>query len=103
MKSFRSYQLALQFYKEAKKELRLKGTFKDQFERASLSIVLNLAEGVAKPTLKDRKKFYFVALGSLREIQALLDIISNQELIQKADILGAHFYKLCHWKPSPSL
>ena len=35
---------------------------KDQFKRAASSIVLNLAEGSAKPTAKDRKKFYYISL-----------------------------------------
>ena len=66
-----------------------------QFHRASLSIVLNLAEGSAKPTAKDRRKFYRIGLGSLREVQAILDIIGHIQLIKEADKLGAFLYKLC--------
>lgn len=47
---------------------------KDQMDRASLWVVLNLAEGAAKPTIKDRKKFFYIAMGSLRETQAILEI-----------------------------
>ena len=95
MKSFRTYQLAKDFYISAKR-LTLSGAMKDQFDRASLSIMLNLAEGSAKPTKKDQRKFYFIAFGSLREVQSLLDLIQDEELIKGADILAAHLYKLCH-------
>ena len=66
-----------------------------QFQRAVLSIILNLAEGSAKPTAKDRRNFYYISLGSLREIQAILDIIGHTQLIKEADMLGAYLYKLC--------
>jgi four helix bundle protein len=95
MTNFRTYQLALRFYKSSR-NLKLTGALKDQFERAALSIPLNLVEGSAKPTQKDRKKFYFIALGSLREVQAILAISFNAELEKKADKLAAHLYRLCH-------
>lgn len=54
-----------------------------------------LAEGTAKPTAKDRRKFYRIALGSFREVQCFLELSGNLELLESADILGAHLYKLC--------
>ena len=95
MKNFRTYQLALLFHKDCQK-LKLSSVAKDQFDRALLSIPLNLAEGAAKPTERDRRKFYFTALGSMREVQTLLALFGSQELIQRADILAAHLYRLCH-------
>ena len=94
MKNFRTYQLAVDFYHQAE-SLQLRSPFKDQFARALLSVVLNLAEGSAKGTAKDRRKFYRISLGSLREVQAILQIIGHFQLQQRADILGAHLYKLC--------
>ena len=94
MRKFKTYQLAINFYRNSR-ELSLRGPLKNQFQRASLSIVLNLAEGTAKPTAKDRRKFYRISLGSLREVQAILDIIGNIKLIKEADRLGAYLYKLC--------
>ena len=94
MKNFRTYQLAIAFYKESQK-IKWSSPMRDQFERAVLSIPLNLAEGSAKPTSKDRRKFYRIALGSLREVQCLLEIAGNKELAQQADILAAHLYRLC--------
>ena len=94
MQKFKTYQLAIQFYHNSK-TLSLQEPLRNQFHRASLSIVLNLAEGSAKPTTKDRRKFYRIGLGSLREIQAILDILGHMELIKEADKLGACLYKLC--------
>ena len=95
MKNFRTYELAKEFYKECKK-VKLNGAMKNQFERASLSIVLNLSEGSGKPTRKDRARFYFIAYGSLRETRTLLDLNGNMELNTKADKLGAYIWKLAH-------
>ena len=94
MQKFKTYQLALKFYRNSQR-LHLCSPHKDQFKRAASSIVLNLAEGSAKPTAKDRRKFYYISLGSLREVQAILDMISHVELAQQADRLGAYLYKLC--------
>ena len=60
-----------------------------------LSIVLNLAEGSAKSSHKERRKFYEINLGSLRQVQAILILVNHQKLIKEADTLGAFLYKLC--------
>ena len=94
MKKFKTYQLANQFYRESN-NLSLRGPIKNQFQRACLSIVLNLAEGSAKSSHKERRKFYEISLGSLREVQAMLTLVNHQKLIKEADKLGAFLYKLC--------
>ena len=94
MQNFKTYQLAINFYHNSN-NLSLREPLRNQFQRAILSIVLNLAEGSAKPTAKERRKFYRISLGSLREVQAILDIIGNIKLIKEADRLGAYLYKLC--------
>lgn len=94
MNNFRTLNLAIEFYHLAK-STRMSGTLKSQFDRALLSIPLNLSEGSAKPTAKDRRKFYYIALGSFREVQTLLRIQNNNELLEKSDDLGAHLYRLC--------
>ncbi len=94
MKKLKTYQLAIKFYKNSR-SLYLKEPLENQFKRAILSIVLNLAEGSAKPTAKDRRKFYRISLGSLREVQAILNIVNHKNLIEEADRLGRYLYKLC--------
>jgi four helix bundle protein len=51
------------------------GDIKDQLDRASTSIALNLAEGNGKYTPKDRCKFFDIAHGSALECAAGLDIL----------------------------
>ena len=48
---------------------------RDQIERASSSIALNLAEGSARRTRRDRHHFFSMAQGSAAECAAALDIL----------------------------
>ncbi len=93
LQNFRSYHLAVEFY-QACKLLRLSPTLKNQLTRASESIVLNLAEGSAKPTAKDRARYYSMALGSFRECQSILSLSGEADLLSKFDRLGGCLYKL---------
>ena len=93
MKNFRAYQTAKQFYQEAK-DLPFQQPAKDQFQRALLSTCLNLAEGSGKTTRKDRAKFYAIALGSTREVQAILDLYGYEKEYQKADRLAGMIFCL---------
>jgi len=96
---FRTYQLAVQFHRSCQ-AIRLPGYLKDQLLRASSSVALNLSEGSAKPTRRDQLKFFFIALGSIRECQTALDLAPHApaELIRMADQLGGGVYRLCHPK-----
>ena len=51
------------------------GDVKDQLDRASTSIPLNIAEGNGKYTMKDRCRFFDIAHGSALECAAGLDIL----------------------------
>src|SRR5436190_12143093 len=93
MQNFRTYNLARELYL-ACKSLKLKGAAKDQLDRASLSIVLNLAEGSGKFSKAEKKRFYGIALGSLREVQALVSLFSRTDLEEKASQVGAYLYRL---------
>ena len=93
MKNFRTYELAKQFHKDCQK-LRLRAPYKDQFDRAILSVVLNLVEGSAKPTKKDRRRFYSIAMGSLRETQAILDLCNYSAQLHQSDAVAACLYCL---------
>jgi four helix bundle protein len=46
----------------------------DQLTRASVSIVLNIAEGAGKFSKGDKRRYYLAARGSATESAALLDI-----------------------------
>ena len=92
-KDFRSYNLAVKLYQEAKK-IKASYYVKDQLLRASFSVCLNLSEGNGRRTVKDKRKFYNIAFASLREVQSIIHIENFNQLIQYADILGAYLYKL---------
>ena len=90
--SFRTYELAVQFYRESR-DLALPQHLRNQFDRASSSVVLNLAEGSAKASRKDRHRFFQIALGSVRECQAILRIEPRN--VPVLDRLAASNYRLC--------
>jgi four helix bundle protein len=54
---------------------------KDQWKRASLSIMLNLAEGTGRMSVQDKKHYYTMARGSVIESAAILDIVHEMEQI----------------------
>ena len=54
--------------------LKLCGALREQLNRAASSIALNLAEGRGKPTVKDQLRFFHIAMGSVRECQAILEL-----------------------------
>jgi len=55
----------------------------DQFTRASLSIVLNLAEGAGEHWKLDERRYYVTASGSATESAALLDVCQRLELLDE--------------------
>jgi len=55
----------------------------DQFSRASLSIVLNLAEGAGKHSKPDKRRYYLTARGSATESAALLDACFRLKLLEE--------------------
>jgi four helix bundle protein len=94
MHNFRTYQLALELNKKSQL-VRLRAPYKNQFERAVLSIALNLAEGSAKQSNNDRRRFYEIAFGSIRETQAIVEILNLETLRPLTDQLAANCHCLC--------
>ena len=95
MKNFRTYQIAVEFYRLTA-ALKVKHPLKDQLNRASSSIALNLAEGAGRFGNKDQKRFFHIAFASLRECQAIFDLENTtcRDVLDCADKLAAHIYKL---------
>src|SRR3989338_6092618 len=103
MHHLRSYQLAVQFYRIAK-GIELPGHLKDQLRRAASSVALNLSEGTGKRTGKDRGRFFFIAMGSIRECQAVTELEPEAFNHQTRDLLyhlAASVYKLTRTTTNP--
>ena len=60
-----------------------KAAAKDQLDRASTSIPLNIAEGNGKFSAKDRARFFEMARGSALECAACLDVLLVRKLATK--------------------
>ncbi len=58
-------------------------TTKDQLRRASLSIVLNVAESTSRFSDADKRNFYVIARGSLIESIAILDLLKDELIISQ--------------------
>lgn len=65
-------------YKLLKNNTSIPCYAKDQLGRASLSIMLNSAEGSAKFSDRDRRNFYVIARGSVFECAALINFLHNE-------------------------
>ena len=78
MVNFRTYELATVYFKECQK-VRVAAFLRNQLDRAASSIVLNLAEGNGRQTTNDRKHFFQIAYGSLKETQAIYHLFCPPE------------------------
>ena len=77
------YQKAIEFVswtQELIESLPSKVSVRDQLDRASTSIPLNIAEGNVKVSNKDRARFWQIANGSAVECAACLDVIVARRL-----------------------
>src|SRR6184192_4424478 len=66
-----------------------KAAAKDQLDRASTSIPLNIAEGNGKFSYADRARFLEIARGSALECAASLDALAVRKLVAKERIIPA--------------
>ena len=83
----------LEVYKKAKafntkinssiiRNKNLDGVVKSQLRRASLSILLNIAEGSSRFSKPDRKNYSVIARGSVFECVAIFDILKDTRLME---------------------
>lgn len=64
-----------------KQNKQIDSYLKDQLHRASISIVVNIAEGSGKFSKADKRNFYTIARGSVYECVSLLELINEEENI----------------------
>jgi len=65
---------------------RALGVLRDQLGRASLGVVLNIAEGAGRGSAADKRRFYEMARGSATESAAALEVLRLRRL---ADFMEA--------------
>src|SRR5437763_3670982 len=66
-----------------------KAAAKDQLDRASTSIPLNIAEGNGKFSGRDRARFFEMARGSALECAACLDVLLVRKLASEQHVIAA--------------
>jgi len=64
--------------------------FKNQIQKASVSIANNIAEGFDRSSDKEFKRFLFIALGSTSEVRSM------NYLAQKLDYISYYDYQDCN-------
>ena len=66
--------------------------FKDQIQRASVSVMNNIAEGFERKSNKEFKQFLFIAKGSAGEVRSMLILAKELEYIGSKEF-DELFYK----------
>jgi four helix bundle protein len=74
----KAFHLNEQFYQLLKANHSFAPYIKNQLGRASLSIMLNIAEGSAKSSNRDRKNFFMTARGSVFECTSIVCFLHAQ-------------------------
>ncbi len=85
----------LEVYKKAKvfhlsslkllEETKPNNYVRDQLGRASMSVVLNIAEGSGKFSKADRRSFFVIARASIFECVAVVDLLHDQIKVSEND------------------
>lgn len=100
------YQKAKVFHSDSSRYIEqydLGKIVNDQLARASMSIVLNIAEGAGRLSHGDKRHFYVMARSSLFECIAIYEILMDRKLLSEteyeivfanADELSRMLYKM---------
>lgn len=80
------WQAAAQLYDQVDEFLtaappRLSRSFRDQLERATLSVSNNIAEGFERGTTNELLAFLYIARGSAGEVRSMLTVLSRRSWI----------------------
>lgn len=93
-KKLKAWQLSIQLYKEILllvRKLPKEEQFNliSQIRRASLSVSNNIAEGAARKSIAERKRFYEVARSSSVEVDNCFEVILIAGYLDKGEITAA--------------
>ena len=84
-----AYQHAIEFVAWSQpiiEEIPGRVSARDQLDRASTSVPLNIAEGNGKFSVKDRARYLQTAFGSALECAAALDVLLARKMIKENDV-----------------
>jgi four helix bundle protein len=81
-----AYRVALELHRELLPLARGRELYslRDQLLRAAESVVLNIAEGSARVSPADKRRFYAIAAGSAMEVGACLELLRNRAALSPA-------------------
>jgi len=82
-----AYRVSLEFQHLAARLCRAKGlgALRDQLDRASVSVSLNIAEGAGRVAPLEKAHFFSIARGSATESGAALDLLVARGLVSPVD------------------
>ena len=80
----KSKELTILIYRLFKNNKDL--SFKDQIQRASISIMNNIAEGLERKSNRELMNFLYIAKGSCGEVRSMLCIANDLSYITKNDL-----------------
>ncbi len=82
----KGHELVLRIYRITIQFPRIEAyALADQMRRAVVSITSNIAEGFSRKSNKEKTQFYYIAMGSLTEIQNQLLIAKDLDYISESD------------------
>lgn len=64
---------------------------KNQLRRASLSIVLNIAEGTSRFSKPDKRNFYVISRGSAFECVTIFDVLKDETILNEEEFTQFYF------------
>ncbi|MFH1047040.1 MAG: four helix bundle protein [Patescibacteria group bacterium] len=67
-------------------EIKVSAFLRDQLYRASISMVINIAEGTGKLSKSDRKNFYVISRGSVFECASLLEMLYDEKIVNNQEL-----------------
>ncbi len=65
-------------------------SFRDQIQRAAVSVMNNIAEGFERKSNNEFKQFLYIAKGSCGEVRSMLILASELNKISKEDYICQH-------------
>ncbi len=81
-------ELSIRIYKNFSKNRDY--SFRDQIQRAAISIMNNIAEGFERSSDKEFKYFLFIAKGSCAEVRSMLYVAYELSYISKKEFDEIH-------------